>query len=829
MGQEITETRFKHHDFKRFDKMVKQEMELLGQWFREGHFSEKASIAGAELEAWLVDSSFRPAPWNEEVIALTGSPDVVPELSKFNVEFNVDPRPLAGRGLADMAFEMSETWKRCEKAAEHLDTSLVAIGVLPSITDSMLSLKNMSKMHRYKALNEQVLRMREGRPIRVNIDGVESISTEHQDVMLESAATSLQLHLQVPMNVAARYYNAAVILSAFTVAISGNSPFLFGADLWDESRIPLFEQAVDVGENSNPRVALGSGYVKESLEELFLENYSSYPVLLPLALDDASDRLIHVRLHNGTIWRWNRPLIGFDDDGSPHLRIEHRVMSAGPTIADMNANMAFFYGLVESLARSDRPPELDLPFSAAFKNFYEAARCGLDSRVQWIDGCEHSISDLLIEDILPRAAAGLQLLNVDPKLTENWLKIIEARIKSRQTGATWQRKFVERHGRDLTSLISAYHHQQREGLPVHEWTTNKPEKKQPTVKNEPMLQIVEEMPQGLLDAKSNELWDLLGKPTLIHLPGQRPNPLFVSIVLHGNEDVGLHAVQRWFKKQGDRPLPRAMSIFVGNVAAAKVNMRRLPGQSDFNRVWPGTDLEETSEHAMMRQIVADMKSRNVFASIDLHNNTGLNPHYACVTHIEHQHLHLAADFGRTAVFFQHPRGVQTMAFAEICPSVTCECGKVGDELGIEAATNFLDACIHLSEIPAHPLPEGDLHLFHTIATVKVKPEASFGFDETDAWERNDALDMTFRGDLDRLNFQELDSNSWLGWADEASMFPLEVLDQSGNNVTHEFLRPEEGRVQLVKQVVPAMLTRDETVIRQDCVGYFMERYPLPTE
>ncbi|MFO1019851.1 MAG: succinylglutamate desuccinylase/aspartoacylase family protein [Planctomycetales bacterium] len=822
MGQEIAGSRFKYYDFHRFEKLLRQEMELLRLWFSERRFSTKRSIAGLELEAWLADLDGQPIPWNEQVISCAGSPDIVPELSRFNVEFNVAPKALAGRGLAELAEDLGKTWRLCEEAANNLGASVLSIGILPTVTDSMLLLAIISNMHRYQALNEQVLRMRQGRPLRLDVRGQESLVTEHRDVMLESAATSFQLHLQTPLEEAVRSYNAAMIASAPLVAIAGNSPFLFGKMLWEETRIPLFEQAVDLGCQSLPRVTFGSGYAEESLAEIFEENAARYPILLPLAMDSPSEHLAHLRLLNGTIWRWNRPLIGFDDDGTPHLRIEHRVMAAGPTLADMTANMAMFYGLVENLAHDPTPPESRLPFEATRENFYRAARFGLDAEVEWIQGAKHRLCHLILHELLPMAASGLTRLRVDSALIAEWLAIIEARARTGQTGAVWQRRYVERHGRDFAALTQAYRERQQLGEPVHTWPTDRCIKSVPCSRKRSMLRIIDSLPPGLLTAKATELADLLEQPTLIHLPGRRPEPLFVSILLHGNEDVGLLAIQAWFREHGNQVLPRALSLFIGNVAAAKENVRRLPNQPDYNRVWPGAERDDTPEHAMMRHIVDEMRARNVFASIDLHNNTGWNPHYTCVTHREDTHCQLAAIFGRTAVYFQRPRGVQTMAFAEHCPAVTCECGKVGDEAGVLHATEFLDACLHLAEIPRHPLPAGDLHLFHTVATVNIPDRVRLVVGESERVSQLTELDLILRGDLDRLNFQELKIGTRLGKTQRHAPMPLIVTDQSGRDVTAHYLRNNDGDIEVCKPVIPSMFTLNETVIRQDCLGYFME-------
>jgi hypothetical protein len=242
---------------------------------------------------------------------------------------------------------------------------------LPTLQDSDLTLNNISLLDRYRALNEQVLRQRNGVEITLNINGDDHLQVSHKDVMLEAAATSLQIHIQVPQDIAARYYNASILLSAPMVAISANSPCLFGKRLWQETRIPVFEQAVPTGGYGGAafgpvhRVSFGLDYARRSLFECFQENLEHYPLLLPVHYQDDIGKLKHLRLHNGTIWRWNRPLIGFDEDQTPHLRIEHRVCASAPSTVDDIANIAFYYGLVHFYATLDEPPENIMPFADA--------------------------------------------------------------------------------------------------------------------------------------------------------------------------------------------------------------------------------------------------------------------------------------------------------------------------------------------------------------------------------------------------------------------------------------------------------------------------------
>jgi len=476
LGQDIETIAFSAADFERFGEKLHAETASLVALIEAGALSQRAPVAGLELEAWLVDETGQPAPRNEEFLARLDAPEVVTELAQFNIELNVPPRPLAGDGLALLARDLKATWNRCREVARSMGLQVVSIGILPTLTDAHLSLANISNRPRYHALNEQVQRQRQGRPVRFDIEGTDGqhLLTERRDVMLEAGATSLQAHLQVTPQRAARAYNASLIASAPTVAIAANSPYLFGQALWHETRIALFEQSLAIGTRARTdharlmRVTFGSGYV-QSLAECFRENDELFPALLPMESDEAPAKLPHLRLHNGTIWRWNRPLIGFDGDGTPHLRIEHRPMSAGPTIADMMANLAFYYGLAACLIDAPSPPEARLPFAEARDNLYAAARFGLAAEVRWFDGDAVRIGELVVDTLIDHARAGLATLGVDATLAREWLAIVEARAENGQTGAVWQRRFVTANGPDFAALTREYAARQAEDAPVHLW------------------------------------------------------------------------------------------------------------------------------------------------------------------------------------------------------------------------------------------------------------------------------------------------------------------------------------------------------------------------
>jgi len=332
-----------------------------------------------------------------------------------------------------------------------------------------------------------------------------------------------------------------------------------------------------------------------------------------------------------------------------------------------------------------------------------------------------------------------------------------------------------------------------------------------------MLKIFYELPEGFLAARPEELQALLGGPSLIHLPGRREPALFVSLMLHGNETTGLYAVQTLLKEYAERELPRALSLFVGNVGAAAQQQRVLDGQPDFNRIWSVAG--DTPAHRMVEQVVAEMKERGIFASIDIHNNTGINPHYACCNRLEIPFLQLAAMFSLTVVYFIKPAGVQSMAFAELCPAVTLECGQPGQEYGTRHAAEFLEAAINMHEIPGHPLAHNDVSVFHTVAVVKVPEDVSFAFGARD-------VQLQFIDDIDHFNFSEMPAGTVFGRQhDQAAQ--LDCQDEHGNDVGGRYFNYNDGRIELATNVMPSMLTRDERVIRQDCFCYLMERLELP--
>ncbi|MDD2740109.1 MAG: glutamate--cysteine ligase, partial [Methylomonas lenta] len=392
----------------------------------------------------------------------------------FNVEMNTPPVRLTGDVFANMHQDLSSTWLQAEQHARQMGLNLLMIGTLPTLLQHELNLGNMSNLNRYQVLNKRVLETR-GKPILLDICGHEHLKVEHHDVMLEAATTSFQLHIQCPLSVAHHFYNASIIASAAMVAVCANAPYLFAKDLWAETRIPMFEQAIALGgyqgvaEGPLYRVSFGSDFARQSIMECFVENLQHFPVLLPETFDDDPAMFSHLRLHNGTIWRWNRPLVGFDEDGTPHIRIEHRVPAAGPTVLDAIANAAFFYGLVKNLADERAAGRADLSFTQAKDNFYQAARHGLDSHIIWFGEQKLRLNALIKNELMLRAEQGLQALGIDAGDINAYLDIIRQRIENQQTGSAWQRRFIRGNPGEFTGLTKLYLQQQRRGEAVAGW------------------------------------------------------------------------------------------------------------------------------------------------------------------------------------------------------------------------------------------------------------------------------------------------------------------------------------------------------------------------
>ena len=335
----------------------------------------------------------------------------------------------------------------------------------------------------------------------------------------------------------------------------------------------------------------------------------------------------------------------------------------------------------------------------------------------------------------------------------------------------------------------------------------------------PLIEI-DRVPEGLLELESaKDLRRILPHPTLLTLEGHHPQPLFVTVLLHGNEDTGLFAIQAILEKYRNRRLPRSLIVFFGNIDAAGEGLRRLDGQPDYNRIWPGGEAPESDETDLIRRVMERVTARQLFASIDIHNNTGKNPHYGCINRLDADFLYLASLFARTIVYFETPRGVQSLALAEYCPAVTIECGKPHLPYGVEEAARFVDTLLHLAEFPHH-LQHGDTDVYHTALRVTIPEPFSFSFSDKEA-------DLQLLDELEESNFSELPAGTLFATLKAGSTARFAACDDDGEDRFDDYFLIENHEIRLKRPMMPSMITLDERVIRQDCFCYLMERIEIP--
>lgn len=483
MGNEVNSFSYSAEDVVAFEKRVQEETDLLKTWFDQNKFQSDVCKTGIELEAWLTNENMLPDPYSETFLEKLNHPQVVPEIAKFNFEINSEPYETQGNVFSKLEDELKDLWHKCINVASADNKVSLLVGTLPTLRAHMLSLEYLASKNRYRIMNDQVMKLRDRKPLFIRLEGKDSLQMHMDSVIAECAATSLQIHLTINQEDAKRYYNASMIASPFMVALCANSPYFFGKELWDESRIAVFEQSVDLEskckKNSNEttvkRVSLGNKYLKESLFELFEENIDYYPTLLA-ELDESSDpsELKHLKLHNGTIWRWNRPILGEGKDGQPHLRIEQRTPSSGPTLVDSVANAAFYIGLVDYLATLETPPEDQLCFNDLKNNFYRASRQSLYSKVTWIDGEDHNIRLLIQNELFPHVKKALLARGIDEAEVSYYMdEVIYPRLTKCVNGSIWQKAFIHMHGKRFQELLETYVRNQSRNLPVHMWGLEK--------------------------------------------------------------------------------------------------------------------------------------------------------------------------------------------------------------------------------------------------------------------------------------------------------------------------------------------------------------------
>src|SRR5215471_2403947 len=489
MGRDVPAIIVSQYDRRRYRDKVRRCLDVFARMLQDERFKEAPQQVGLEVEFYLVDEAGDACVRGAEALQAIGHQDWAPELGKFNLEVNLAPRPLGDDALGGLERYLADSLAYADGRARGAGIRLAMIGILPTLREDDTTEQAMSPNPRYRLLNEQMCAAR-GEEMRIAIEGPERLVTHVDSIMPEAACTSVQLHLQVSPEAFSNYWNAAQAVAGIQVALGANSPYLFGNELWRETRIPLFQQATDTRpeelqvQGVRPRVWFGERWIT-SVFDLFEENLRYFPSLLPLCEDEnpvaelnggGIPELAELTLHNGTVYRWNRPVYAVDG-GEPHLRVENRVLLAGPTVTDVIANAAFYYGMVHMLAEAERPIWSQMSFSAAHDNLMEASRHGLEARLYWPGLGEVPVAELTLRRLLPLAAEGLRQRGVDTVLAERLLGVIEQRCLTGRTGAIWQTETVhaleERSGLDrdtaLLEMTQRYLKFMQTGEPAHTW------------------------------------------------------------------------------------------------------------------------------------------------------------------------------------------------------------------------------------------------------------------------------------------------------------------------------------------------------------------------
>jgi gamma-glutamyl:cysteine ligase YbdK (ATP-grasp superfamily) len=490
MGEDVARTEFSRQDRQRYREKVRRCLDVFARMLTEAKFDFERPMTGLEIEFNLVDGDQDPAMRNADVLNAIANDDFQTELGQFNIEINVPPRGLHGAALAELEGELRASLNDAEARSRALGAHIVMIGMLPTLGREHLTSEALSANPRYALINEQIFAAR-GEDLHIAIDGPERLSTYADTIAPEAACTSVQFHLQVSPGEYAATWNAAQCLAGVQLALGANSPFLFGKELWRETRVALFEQATDTrpdelkAQGVRPRVWFGERWIT-SIFDQFEENVRYFPALLPICEDEDpaevlgrgdTPRLGELRMHNGTIYRWNRPIYDVYR-GKPHLRVENRVLPAGPTVVDVLANGAFYYGLLRVLAAQDRPVWSQMSFVAAEDNFNAGARHGIDAKIYWPGLGEVPATELVLRRLLPLAHEGLAGWGVDSAVADRLLGIIEQRCITHINGAEWQARTFHRIDDEkqplqrtdsLREMLRRYIEHMHSNEPVHTW------------------------------------------------------------------------------------------------------------------------------------------------------------------------------------------------------------------------------------------------------------------------------------------------------------------------------------------------------------------------
>jgi CBS domain-containing protein len=553
MGEQNVERVSDEATHQEFMKSLLTEVNALEKMLDLGLVESGVRRIGAEQEMFLIDKAHKPAPRAMEILEVIDDGRFTHELGLFNLEANLAPHKLGGNCLSLMEQEAQEIYRHARATAARFDCDIALVGILPTLTRENLGLESMVPTPRYHALNDAIRALR-GSEFRFTINGIDQLSVKHDNVMLEACNTSFQVHFQVSPENFAKNYNIAQTVTAPLLAAAVNSPILLGKRLWHETRIAVFEYSIDTRSKTHqerglkPRVHFGDRWIEESVTEIFKEDIARFRIVLttdteddPLGMIDRGvmPSLNALCLHNGTVYRWNRPCYGVHNN-IPHLRIENRVIPAGPTVLDEVANAAFFYGMMMGMIEQVNDIRDHLTFADVKSNFLAAARDGIRAQMNWFNDTHLPAKQLILEQLLPMAREGLQQAGIDQDDIDRYLGVVHDRVSMRRTGSRWALESLEEMkdrgtlDQRLRCIVSSMVEQQSSGKQISQWKLAEYCAEQDW--RESYRTVGQFMTQDLFTVRTDDIVDfaasLMDWRHIRHVPVENDNGKLVGLVSH---------------------------------------------------------------------------------------------------------------------------------------------------------------------------------------------------------------------------------------------------------------------------------------------------------
>ena len=844
MGKDIDTTDFTEQDFDRFRDSLRDNLIALEIMLARPDFGDGDLSFGAELELYVIDDDGKPLHVNQKIMEKLNDPQLTLELNRYNLEYNFTPVALKDGCLHATQSEALEVIERIDKAAAEWSGHVLPVGILPTLQQPDTGYDAMTPLPRFKALTRELTELRGG-PFTIAISGEDTLQLAMDDVTLEGANTSFQVHLRVPTAEFADFYNAVQLTTPLALAMSANSPTLFGHRLWQETRIPLFKQSIDCRPDDTlhptpARVNFGNNWIR-SAGELFSEAVLLYRPLLPECSDEDSLAVVQsggtpslneLRMHQGTIWLWNRPVYDPVDGG--HLRVELRALPAGPSVVDMLANAVLAIGLAKVVQPGIRFLLPAIPFQYGTANFYRAAQSGLDAELFWPSRSQSKPEYRAVPDILkqlvPRIPDALSKMGFPE---EDFMPFYQGHrgtpgdaadrrpVAAGETGGAARGQHAPAGGaaRDAQAVPAAQQGQ-RPGRPL---AVAGSRRMNPEPRPAPgQFHHWRDPAPGQVGDSCAEFLNMLPGPTHIALSGERPGRGRVAVTLmHGNEPSGLHAMHGLLRK-GIRPIVD-MHLFIPSVDAAKQEpgfvYRMLPQHKDLNRCFAEANGDRTPQDLLARELLRLLREIDPECCLDIHNTSGSSPAFGVATFMDERHEALVSLFTQRMIVTDLELGALMEISGPSMPAVTIECGGAADEDSHHRAFAGLFRYFVQEDVLLIDHDSVALEFFHHPMRMVLTEGTEVAFGERALI----AEGVTLLPEIERLNFGSVAPGEQLGFVAGALEERLSVRDARGRERVGELFRVEAGKLRATTPLKLFMVTTNPEIARKDCLFYLVQQ------